>query len=392
VRNIKPSLGHLCLGDLIIKKKLNNIWTTNFDELIEVGIKHLDPALSFRVLSSANKDSVNISKNDDFPNIYKLHGDYRYDRIKNTLQEVKSLETVMNSKFEASLTKGGLIMIGYSGSDESIMGVLEKSILKSDFLPYGLVWLNRKGGILPDRTINLMDKLCAINENSGIIEIDGFDEFMYSCYQICDNENATINESWKDFSVKKIPILFSSPKADYFIKLNTFESISYPNPITFDSDITSWKELGEIIGQNKIIAALYAGKIYCFSSAESIRKVFNKHILSRPKEENVPIRYLYQNDSFFTGMLYDLIRDSLLTKNGIVRFEKNKFKKSMKSEQFNNNSVSYKSFDAVEICLDFINGKYYLSLLLTVYITDANGNPINNETKKLLINRKMSMI
>ena len=42
VKNKKPSLGHNCLGDFIIKGKIKNIWTTNFDELIEAGIKQLD--------------------------------------------------------------------------------------------------------------------------------------------------------------------------------------------------------------------------------------------------------------------------------------------------------------------------------------------------------------
>jgi hypothetical protein len=91
-------------------------------------------------------------------------------------------------------------------------------------------------------------------------------------------------------------------------------------------------------------------------------------------------------------MLYDLIRDSLLTKNDIVKFGKNKFYNSLECEVFKIDLVSYKSFDAIEVFLDFINGKYYLSLLLTVYITDVNGNPVDNEVKKLLINKKMSTI
>ena len=392
VKNIKPSLGHNCLGDLIITKKINNIWTTNFDELIEAGIKQLDPAFSIRMLSSDKRDSFSNMTDSDFPNILKLHGDYRYDKLKNTLEEVQSLESAMNKKFESSLTNGGLVVIGYSGSDESIMSVLEKSVTRTGFLPYGLIWVKRKDSELPTRTMQLMENACINNENSGIVDIDGFDEFMHSCYQICDGNNQLINDRWREFSTRCLPIEFSAPKADYFIKLNSFESATYPTPVSFDTDIMSWKELREIVGENKIITALYARKVYCFGSLETIRKVFKKHILSNFQEEAVSQKYLYRDKSFYTGMLYDLIEYSLLINKNIKKFGRNKFYDTTKCENFENDRVSYNIYDGIEINLDFINGKYYLSILLTIYIVDINGNPLSNNIKKLLINKKMSVV
>jgi hypothetical protein len=282
VRDIKPSLGYNCFGDLIIKGKVTNIWTTNFDELIEAGVKQLEPGFSIRVISSANKNSITIADEKDFPNIYKLHGDYRYDKIKNTIQEVQKLENAMNQKFESSLFHGGLIVAGYSGSDESIMSILERNIPKLNFLPKGLIWLKHKYSGLTERTKFLMGKASDKNENSLIIEIDGFDDFMYLCYQSSSSNNQIINDRWKDFSTRCLPINFSSPKADYFIKLNTFESISIPKPISFDTNITSWKELREITGTVPLITALFARKIYCFGPLELINKTFHGHILSVP--------------------------------------------------------------------------------------------------------------
>jgi hypothetical protein len=396
VKNTKPSFGHNCLGELIINGKIKNTWTTNFDELIEVGIRQLDPVFSFRVLSSANKGSFDIIEDSAFPTVYKLHGDYRYDKIKNTLQEVQSLETVMNKKFEDSLASGSLVMIGYSGSDESIMSVLEKNVQKYDFLPNGLIWLKRKNSELPIRTIKLMESACATNENSGIVDIDGFDEFMYSCYQICGGNNQFIDEHWRNFSARCLPISFSSPKADYFIKMNTFESTAYSTPVSFDTNIVTWKDLREIVGENKVVAALYARKIYCFGSLADIRKIFKNHILSDIKEEVILQKYLYRENSFYTGMLYDLIGISILAKKDIKKFGKNKYYNSSKSEIFVDNYldnyISYKVFDAIEVSLEFINGKYYLSVMITVYITDSKGKYISNEIKKYLVNKRMSSI
>jgi NAD-dependent SIR2 family protein deacetylase len=354
MRDIKPSLGYICLGDLVIKGKIRNIWTTNFDELIEAGIKQFEPGFSIRVLSSANKDSMNIIDDKDFPNIYKLHGDYRYDKIKNTLGEVQELEKTMNQKFENSLFHGGLIIAGYSGSDESIMGILEQNVSKPNFLPNGMIWLKHKYSNLSKRTAVLMNQTCEYNENSGIIEIDGFDEFMYSCYQISSGDNQMINDRWKDFSTRRLPIAFSSPRANYFIKLNTFESLSIPKPVSFDSDITSWKELREITGTAPLVTALFARKIYCFGSIDLIRKTFQKHILSNPISEDIPERYLRRNESFYTGMLYELIGISLLGKSDIKNFGRNKYYNSQKHEIECENGTLFNVYDAIEIGLEYI--------------------------------------
>jgi NAD-dependent SIR2 family protein deacetylase len=392
VSNKNPSLGHICLGNFIINGKVKNVWTTNFDGLIEAGIFYHSPAFSFRILSSVNKDSLSKKNNLDLPNIYKLHGDFRYDNIKNTLQEVKSLELAMNNELESSLTIGGLVMIGYSGCDESIMSIFERNVSNTNFFPNGLVWLKHKNSKLPERTIKLMEQICTTNMNSGIVEIDGFDEFMFEFYLFYDGNNQLINEKWRDFPNRCLPITFSASKADYFIKLNTFESLVYPIPYSFDTDICTWKELRDFLGENKIIAALYTRKIYCFASLENINKIFKKHILSEPREDNIPLKIFYREDSFYIGMLYELIKFSLESNKNIISFGKNKFYDLSKHEIFNDNYTQYNVYDGIEFFLEFINGKYYLMILLTVFITDRNGNPVSTENKKLLINKKISNI
>ena len=86
VANVEPTRGHLCLANLFINNEVKNIWTTNFDELIEAGIKTLSPQYSFNVVSSIQKDSISQIANNNFQNVIKLHGDYRYDSIQNTEQ------------------------------------------------------------------------------------------------------------------------------------------------------------------------------------------------------------------------------------------------------------------------------------------------------------------
>jgi len=55
-----PSLGYLCLANLLTISKIKNVWTTNFDSLTETAVNILAPTFPYAVCSSANQDSLAI--------------------------------------------------------------------------------------------------------------------------------------------------------------------------------------------------------------------------------------------------------------------------------------------------------------------------------------------
>ena len=77
VKDKEPKIGYQALGKLVIEGKFKNIWTTNFDELSENGIKKVKVSQTVNVYSSINT-TISITDN-QFPSVYKLHGDFRYD-------------------------------------------------------------------------------------------------------------------------------------------------------------------------------------------------------------------------------------------------------------------------------------------------------------------------
>jgi hypothetical protein len=91
-------------------------------------------------------------------------------------------------------------------------------------------------------------------------------------------------------------------------------------------------------------------------------------------------------------MLYELIERALLEKKNIKKFWRNKYYDSLNYETMVENGVLYHIYNALEIFLEFIYGKYHLSLLITFYITDKDGNPVNKDTRKIMTNSKMSTV
>ena len=119
----KPSIGYLCLAEAVAKGKVKNVWTTNFDPLLENALNQLYPINNVLVCSEANRDSIR-SLNPQYPVIGKLHGDYRYDWLRNTESELQQLEEKLMEYAASQMAEKQLVVIGYSGNDESIMSFL----------------------------------------------------------------------------------------------------------------------------------------------------------------------------------------------------------------------------------------------------------------------------
>lgn len=194
VKDKKPEIGYQVLGKLIIDGKFKNIWTTNFDELIEHGIRAIDYTQTINVYSSSNPG--NAINNNQFPSVTKLHGDFRYDYLKNTEEELKSTEDTLAKQFKKKLIDHGLIVIGYSGNDESIKKLFDEGFNNQEFLNKGLFWLCRDSKNVSDNVLKILEKAKTVNEYSSLIEISDFDNFMKSLFIYLGYDLSSINNNY----------------------------------------------------------------------------------------------------------------------------------------------------------------------------------------------------
>ena len=293
----------------------------------------------------------------------------------------------MGQRFSEGLNNKGLVVIGYSGSDESIMSQLEMAV-ENKSLRYGLIWMTRSTQ-LPPRVEQLMEHACQVSEMSCVVQIDGFDDILFQLYSALENKERIIEELGNPTNQKLTPLYFSGCQADSFVKTNAFISIAYPMYRSFETDITSWKQLRAITDSAQVPAALFSGKIYCFESDECIRAVFGDHVKSAIKTEHVSSVIQNRYDSIYTGLLYSLIEKSLTSTSAIKKLSKNTYYDVTSKEVFRS---SYYVYDAIEIQLELINGKYYLNILPTVYLTGRTGKALPLEEKKTIINAYMSSL
>ena len=385
VSDHEPSIGYLCLAETVAQGKVKNVWTTNFDPLLENALHKLYPINNALVCSDANRDSVRLL-NPQYPVIGKLHGDYRYDWLRNTEGELQQLEEKLKEYVASQLVDKQLVVIGYSGNDESILSFLESCVDNPTSLSKGLLWAIRKGSRVNPRVNYLLEKAKKNGKNADIIEIDGFDQLMFSIYQIQNYHNEIIDGQGRLLRGRS-DIRLSGKPVDSFVKLNAYQAEGCPLCNVFETDITSWAELRSIIGSNEIIAGLFSKHIYAFSSADKLETVFKEHILFPISKEEAPERDIRRNDSVYIGLIYRLIKQTFLSK-GMISFAKNKV--------YNPGSCrpdkGYQVFDALEIAVSYIDGNLYLNLLPTVHVRSSKGERLDKEPYQVQVNRVVSTI
>jgi NAD-dependent SIR2 family protein deacetylase len=177
IKLAKPSWGYIYLVNLFLNRIFNTTFTTNFDDLLNEACYMFSSGV--RPMVCAHDSSIrSIRITSQRPKIIKIHGDFLYDNIKNTLNELESLEQNTSEKFKQYAAEFGFIFIGYSGKDRSIMDTLNNLLKFDHFFPHGIYWCVRD----PEKVSDAVKNLCRFNK-VHLIQIDGFDEIFADMHE-----------------------------------------------------------------------------------------------------------------------------------------------------------------------------------------------------------------
>lgn len=191
-----PSIGYAYLASLVDNGYINNIFTTNFDDLINEAFYLF--SIERPILCAHDSSIHSISITSKRPKIIKLHGDYLFDDIKSTLRETESLEHNTKEKFVEFGKEFGLIVVGYSGNDRSIMDVIEFLVKQENYLKNGVYWCLRSDDKICHALRNLLWK-----DKVYPVIIDGFDEFLAECHENLIESDLNLTTNTKNSKLQK---------------------------------------------------------------------------------------------------------------------------------------------------------------------------------------------
>lgn len=210
-----PSWGYFYLVDLLRQNVFNTVFTTNFDDLLNEACYLFSSEV--RPICCAHDSSIrSLRISTKRPKIIKLHGDFLYDNIKNTLRELESLEQNMRDKFKQYAREFGIIFVGYSGCDRSIMDVLDALLADEGNFPHGVYWCTRNI-MSPTAKIDRLTRYSRFHT----VQITGFDEFMAELHDALNGDYHPIIDNPHSVSALRMGRLLSAlPDTSSFLELH----------------------------------------------------------------------------------------------------------------------------------------------------------------------------
>lgn len=219
-----PCFGHKVLGSLIAAHKVDCVFTTNFDPLIEESAHSANAILpvddqnrpTVAAIDSADRAMRCLSES-DWPLVAKLHGDYQSIAIKNTGSELEIQDTRMRHVLVESGKRFGMIFVGYSGRDASIMSALNTILDAPSPFPNGLYWLTSSASRLLPAVIEFLGRAEATGVDVAVVECATFDELVADIIKIIDLPKSLFDRVMEGRPTPRlIPVQLSTAEARAF--------------------------------------------------------------------------------------------------------------------------------------------------------------------------------
>lgn len=410
LRGTQPSHGHLCLAALMATSKTRIVWTTNFDSLIERGYQTLQgkkpdiPELT--MVDLANTDVLtHCVTNEDWPLLVKLHGDYKYKKLKNTTEELKHQDSTLRGLLVRQCKQWGLAVVGYSGRDSSIMEALMDATNDPSCFPQGLYWFVRSGTKPDGSVVELIEQVRATGAPAAVIEVGGFDELMEDLFLPHQEQMPVARDLVKASRPRRRAVECNYARGTGWplIRTNALEVTEFPATCTiFECKIGGSKEVSELVNghRDRLTAARRKEGVLAFGTKKDILKVFKDKQPERFDVHPIESRRFHY-DSHELGLFYDALCQGIANTTGLLRlptkkgrtlYFPNNYEFSPDLKAHLGRSGNFKAVtqpknpgpfyhQAVTISLDYRDLRLWLILEPTVVLT-ADGESLYQATGK----------
>ncbi|MDX1195816.1 SIR2 family protein [Sinorhizobium medicae] len=275
------SVGNRVLGALLVAGLCRAIFTTNFDSVVEKAVAQVG-GVSLQAYSLEGTGSaLNAIQNEEYPFYCKLHGDFRFESLKNLSVDLASQNDDLSRAFLASGSRFGLVVAGYSGRDASVMSLLSRALEAPNPFPHGLYWTGLKGSAPNPAVEALLVKARAAGAKAEFVEIETFDAMMSRIWRGIDRRPAELDAKVRKAHTSSVSIpLPQSGNAKPVLRLNALPIGLPESCLELDFHETmDWKSLrAATVDYRGEIILTKAESVWCWGERADIRQCFGRKL------------------------------------------------------------------------------------------------------------------
>lgn len=179
-----PGIGYKILTLFALRGTFKIIMTTNFDGLVTKALQSEGVNVKEITIETASLIHKPMSKNSVYS--VALHGDYKYDALKNTGTELDNQSEDFKYALKRHLYNKHLIVSGYSGRDKSLMDALEAAFREKG--GGSIFWCAYGQDVLPE-VDELLKRISTYNRDAYLVVSGDFDESFKAMGRFCFNDD-----------------------------------------------------------------------------------------------------------------------------------------------------------------------------------------------------------
>ncbi len=243
---IRLSIGNRVLAAFMASKLCRIVFTTNFDTVVEKALAEVAGQALTAFHLEGSTATVNALNNEEFPIYCKLHGDFRYESLKNLPADLATQNDALAQCLTNAANRFGMVVAGYSGRDHSIMSLF-RSVLKSpNPFPHGLFWTSIKGSPIHPGVSDLLSQAREAGVQACRVPIETFDALLLRLWRNTPNKTPGLDANVRKSRLSFVQIPLPLPgNAKPLVRLNAVPVLARPTQclkLTFDAP-KEWKDL-----------------------------------------------------------------------------------------------------------------------------------------------------
>ncbi|MBT3043413.1 MAG: SIR2 family protein [Candidatus Thiodiazotropha sp. (ex Codakia orbicularis)] len=282
--HVTLSVGNRVLGAMLSSGLSRIAFTTNFDSVVEKALAEVSgQSLSAYHLEGSHTANQALN-NEEFPIYCKLHGDFRYDSLKNLSVDLATQNAALSDCLINAGTRFGFIVAGYSGRDRSVMGLFHAVLESKNPFPHGLFWMGIKGSEIPPVIDDLLNKARSKGINAHYVPIETFDALMLRLWRNTESKTSKLDTQVRKSHIASVNIpLPKGGIAKPILRLNALPVIGVPRQCMqlLFSKSKNWDELRQ--ARNDTQGQLILTKtdvVLCWGERGTVDGVFKDDLLS----------------------------------------------------------------------------------------------------------------
>jgi len=223
------TIGPRALVSLLDMGRSRLVFTTNFDDVLEsayaaVAGKNLTP---FHLEGSyAALEALNAER---FPLYAKIHGDFRYQSIKNLSSDLLNNDVKIQNCFVGAAGRYGLIVAGYSGRDTNVMAMLEQALAQPNPFPHGIWWTVPRASDVAPSVVAFIEAAREKGVAAHIVETGTFDLMLYKIWRQIPDKPQALDDKVRSARAHPVSIPIPARGQRYpVLRTNALEIIDAP--------------------------------------------------------------------------------------------------------------------------------------------------------------------